>query len=172
MRWFLVDAGGNWKYQAVPEPLLAPLLAEVRERGADEVSCRPLDRYGLDRGGMVYADCPLESFQLRGLQLGVPSEHVGHFCERLLELPPRKFGEAAYYKLHTYYNCLLLLPAQRQYLLAALGRRLGRAEARAAAFYEGRKAADKLLAETAETAKKRSPVGTLGVGRLRGKVPA
>ena len=91
----------------------------------------------VDKVGVMHCDRPVERVALRGLDLEVPSEHVGHFLERLEALELRRFagGGPAYYKLHTWLCCLVLSLADWQQLLRSLRRRLDAAEARAAAFY-------------------------------------
>jgi len=134
--WQVIDPGGDWKAHAAPTELVDLLVADMRERGCTgEIIQRPTAKYGLDRGGMCYADRPVERVALRGLDLGVPSEHVAHFHRRLVELEPRRFGERTYYKLHSHWNCFVLTPGLRRQLIRSLERRLTQAANRADIFY-------------------------------------
>lgn len=134
--WFSVSAG-NWKAHAAPAALVEPLVAEMTARGAEgEITRKPVEKWGIDRGGMCYADRPTEVFKLGGLGLWMPSEHVAHFRARLEELELRRFGRRSYYKLHCHWSCLLLPPALRRRLLEAMKRREPAAAKRADAFYK------------------------------------
>lgn len=138
--WFSVSAD-DWKYHAVPSVFVDALVAEMHERGfKGKIVRKPVRGWGIDRGGMCYSDRPCEDFQIDGLRLGMPSEHVGHFRARLRELTPRTFGERTYYKLHCHWNCTVLTASQRQRLLAALGKREASATAKADAFYAAKRA--------------------------------
>lgn len=134
--WQIISSD-NWKPHVVPAVFVDALLSEMRERGSEgEIVQRPIEKCGIDRGGMCYANRPAEKFTFCGLDFGVPCEHVEHFYRRLLlETPPRAFGERTYYKLHSHWNCILLTPRQRRQLLASLAMRIERAKAKADAFY-------------------------------------
>lgn len=132
--WFSISAD-DWKHHAVPAVFVEALIAEMHERGfKGELVRKPIEKWGIDRGGMCYQDRPWEHFQVDGLRLGMASEHVGYFRAKLREMAPRTFGERTYYKLHSHWNCVVLTAAQRQGLLAALGKREARASERADAF--------------------------------------
>jgi len=138
--WLCISSD-NWKYHAVPAIFLDAFLAEMVARGSKgETVRKPIRSWGIDRGGMCYSNRPCEDFRLDGLCLGIPSEHVGYFRDRLRELAPRSFGERTYYKLHCYWNCTVLTASQRQRLLAALGKREASATAKADAFYAAKAA--------------------------------
>lgn len=133
--WVAVD-GGQVKTHLCPSALLADLLADLRDRGAGELEPEPIESFGIDRGGFCFASRPVEKFDAGGTALSVPSEHVGHYLERLEGLEPRSFASGrSYYKLHCFWNCVVLEPATRELLLAQMRARAAEAEARADAFY-------------------------------------
>lgn len=173
MQWFSIFSD-NWKPHAVPVNFADALVDEMHERGFEgEIVRRPITSCALDQGGMCFADRPLEEFQFAGLDFAVPSEHVLHFHDRLAELLPRQFecrarggSSRAYYKLHSYWNCVVLSPALRRQLLRSLRRRIDRAEARATAFYMNRRPLNEVLAEANERATgQRVPPELLGADR-------
>lgn len=149
--WFAVRSD-DWKLHAVSEGLVDDLVAEMRARGSlGETTRHPIETYGLDREGMCDVRRPVETFAFYGLDFEVPSEHVAHFRRQLLELPRRKFASGApYFKLHCWWNCVVLTPAQRRSLLRALRAKLDGAEARAADFYRDRRPANEVLAAAAK----------------------
>ncbi len=149
MDWVVISSD-DWKPHATPDVFADALVAEMHARGVKgEISRRPISTYGLDRGGMCYVRRPLEEFSFGGLQLKVPSEYVSHFYDRLAELSPRKFGQQTYYKLHCSWSCIVLTPVLRRRLLRALRCRIDKAEAKATAFYAGKKSLNSVLAEVA-----------------------
>lgn len=152
MEWFAIGSD-DWKLHATPAIFADALVVEMHERGfKGEIDKRPLVRYSLDQGGMCYVDRPWEQFQFAGLSFSVPSEHVQHFYRVLGGLPPRKFGARIYYKLHCYWNCLVLTSVLRRQLLRSLYRRIGRAEARATVFYKAKRPLNEVLVEANEKA--------------------
>ena len=166
MEWFSISSN-DWKTHAVPATFADALVAEMHERGFEgEIARHSINRCGLDRGGMCFADRPWERFQFAGIDFSVPSEHVAHFHARLIELTPRQFGSRIYYKLHCYWNCIVLTPALRRQLLRSLQRRIDRAEARATAFYRDKRPLNEVLAEAnARSTGQKLPPEALGVDR-------
>lgn len=173
MQWFNIFSD-DWKPHLVPASFADALVDEMHERGFEgEIVRHSIVRCSLDQGGMCFAERPWEEFQFAGLDFAVPSEHVAHFHDRLAELPPRQFecrargsSSRTYYKLHSYWNCVVLSPALRRQLLRSLQRRIDRAEARATAFYRDKRPLNEVLAEANERATgQKMPPELLGVDR-------
>lgn len=150
MDWVVISSN-NWKPHAVPADLADALEAEMHKRASKgEIVRRLITSYSLDCGGMCYTARPWEEFSFCGLHFSVPSEYVAHFYEQIHALTPRQFGSRSYYKLHSFYSCIVLTLVLRRQLLRALQRRIDKAEARATAFYRDKKPNNVVLAEIAE----------------------
>lgn len=131
MRWWFYDFHSS-KPHVVADPLKVHLANEMinerkhplRERAPGKPNPEEISVASLDFGGGCYAKRPWEEFELDGLKVHIPSEHLAAFCKQIQELPQRMFGNVPYFKLHGYWQCIVVLPEQHQELLDEMFERL------------------------------------------------
>lgn len=139
-----------YHFEGAKTHIMAPahvnvIVADLLDRGHAVESHKTVKEAGVDYGGMMIAGRPWEEFRLRGgFILGMPSAHVKDFAERAARAEvrcsrgdqhaPGRCRGVHYVKLHSYWNCVVLTPAQRDQFVAAAARRLPAADARYEAF--------------------------------------
>ncbi len=131
MRWWFYDVHSS-KPHVVADPLRELLANEMihqrnhplRELPQGRPNPVEITKASLDFGGGCYQRRPWEDFELDGLEVGIPSEHLNAFYKAIKELSVRKFGDVPYYKLHGYWQCITVLPEQREELLDEMHARL------------------------------------------------
>lgn len=128
----------------VPNELVDVIVADLERRGCPLEEKREGTHLFIDQPGMVCTTRPNEEFELRGLDLEIPSEDFGDFLGQLAEL---KLRDGQYYKLHGFHRCIVLTPALKDELQLRLAQLYPTAEARAIEFYAGRKVPSEVLKE-------------------------
>ncbi len=156
---------GDWLFLVFDEaiPHLCPksrtrvVQDNMLVRGSPLISSRPCKDFSIDFPGMVAIDRPIETFNLFGLKVEIPSEDIASFIEQLESLEPRmsnpdKASWFQYYKLHGFLRAWVLTPSSREELLKTLKGRLQTAELRSKVFYFDRKLPSQVLREAAAKA--------------------
>lgn len=142
MRWWFYDFHSS-KPHVVAHPLRDYLANEMihernhplRERPPGKSNPEEWYKAALDLGGGCYHNRPWEDFEIDALTVSVPSEYLNYFYKAIRELPRRMFGVHPYFKLHSYWECIVVLPEQREELLDEMFARLSLAKQRSDAFY-------------------------------------
>lgn len=141
MRWWFYDFHSS-KPHVVADPLKAHLANEMinernhplRERAPGKPNPEEWYKAALDHGGACYQKRPWEEFMIDALEIAIPSEHLSYFYKAIKELPERTFGSIPYFKLHSYWECIVVLPEQREELLDEMFARLPIAKKRSDEF--------------------------------------
>ncbi len=152
----------NAKTHLVQGALRADLLADLAARsstpntaleghaGPDYAAIKRVRAYGLDSGGMCYADEPFVGLQLDNLPLEFPCSFVLSLRLQAEALPLRYFASSRpYVKLHGSFHCLVLSPRQHRQLVAKLTALTPKAEETAAVFFASKRAPGEILRDIA-----------------------
>lgn len=154
MMWFRV-AFDEARTHCCPQVLLADLVLEMSGRGhpvqdyerdfgaerAKQLGGNPkhITEWALDLGGMWAAGQPIETFDLDGLAVSVPSDHVATIAHVVRNARQRGFGRKPYYKLHLWHHATVLTVPQYDELAGVLHARERAATQRADEWFAERK---------------------------------
>lgn len=161
--WHRITFEGGTKTHCVPGCLLPDLVEDMTSRGhpptpVSAVETAPPEyrqairrRHGewsLDPGGMLHRDEPWITLRIDNLPVEVRACTVRDYAESLRRYKERMFTSGRrYFKIHGAWHCLVLLPRQFHWFLAALVEETPRAEAESTAFWRGQKTVDDVLRE-------------------------
>ena len=164
--WHRITFGqGRTKTHTAPGCLLADLIDDLRKRGHEpapilrppcdgdvEIEYRsPVLRtrmWCLDMGGMVCTDEPWITVRVDNLPIEVRACDVRDHVQRLARYEVRRFSSGrAYYKIHGWMHCIVLLPRQFRAFTAGVEASVEHAEAESAAFWRGKKTWNDALRE-------------------------
>ena len=125
--WSRVYVDG-WKTHWCPTALVPDLLEEAFQRGAGFNTTEASTHILMDLPGMIASGRHLETLEVAGLRIDIPSTDFEIFYLEVKHSPLRKFASGrGYYKVHAYMSCLVLTPAQHSRLLQEMGFRLAEA---------------------------------------------
>lgn len=118
--WKLVLFDDRVKGHFIPESLYKDIMDELYTR----YLVMPFVEYDKDQavydvGGMVMVDEEWLSWITppKDLQITMRVTHFQYAYDELLQLEPREVNGQKYYKLHGWLHCIVLTPAQRDFLL-------------------------------------------------------
>ncbi len=134
-----------------------PIMDRVKEYGAAHAAAldrdygpnpSPIDKWGIDIGGAMHVNRPVEVFDVGLLELCIPSEDVAAMLATVKALERRNFEgwrplrsdgnqqgyKTPYYKLHGNLQAMVLAPSQYSSLRSQLVTRAAGAERRAREF--------------------------------------
>ncbi len=123
------------KTHYVPDTLHDAVVANLKHRGHPvfdlATRCHKIvDNGGMDLGASIMVDVQnWMEFDIEGLTFSFRASEVEAFLVQLQKLPERLELGTPYYKLHGAYQCLCLLPAMRDKLIADMSERLEEANA-------------------------------------------
>lgn len=135
MQWVWIRFSGAVGHM-VAEPFVEAVLRDLKSRDCgDLVDFMLTDRgFFLDPGGCTLAGEPSEELpEIDGLRIGVMSRSAGGFATKVAGLDVRGDG---YVKIHSFYQCLVCSPEQRDRIAAALAAVADRGFARSEAYFE------------------------------------
>lgn len=137
-RW-LTDETWYWKGHVVSDDLVHDIEMELHDRAVADGNdtCTFLivdqtDEAHYDLPGMMMTTRKLRALDVEGLQLRIPSMDFEDILSTVRLLQERKLPDGRpYYKLHGWRFCIVLTPAERQALIAAMEAQLADVEAEA-----------------------------------------
>jgi hypothetical protein len=111
----------NAKTHSVPRVFLTQLVREMKNRGCPWRYWRPTKTIGVDFPGMALMHEPswFKTIGLMTFEFDVSD--VSGWAAEFATLPLRRFNNGrTYYKLHAFHWCVVMTPAQKKALQAAL----------------------------------------------------
>lgn len=119
--------GGNWKPQFCPESLLPELKADMIRREGKDINFYEEDSVAafIDLPGMIMTDRGIESIDMGGWELRIPTSDFEFFFNEITNLKRRFFSDGTeYYKIHGWMHAVVLSSADRCYILDVMKDRL------------------------------------------------
>ena len=118
MTWNLI-AFGRAKWHLCPQELTQGILDDLEVRGHQGSLVDAKEWFRIDHGGPMWLGRSYHAVEIDGLRLEVPVAELARFLQELRGLEERGVNDQPYYKLHGWFHCIVLTPAQRDVLLAA-----------------------------------------------------
>ena len=116
--WALVMFSGGWKFHYCPSEIVSDLVADIIARGGEEKEIKVVVEGRIDLPGMIMTDRPWESIKIGSFNLNIPSQDFSEFMIELASAPVRKFASGKeYYKIHSWRECVVFSPEQREMVL-------------------------------------------------------
>ena len=116
--WALVMFSGGWKFHYCPSEIVSDLVADIIARGGEEKEIKVVVEGRIDLPGMIMTDRPWESIKIGSFNLNIPSQDFSKFMIELASAPVRKFASGKeYYKIHSWRECVVFSPEQREMVL-------------------------------------------------------
>jgi hypothetical protein len=107
-------------------------IIDLASRGHELIQCEDITKTHLDLPGMIISGRPWSDFEVSGLKVGVPCEHVQHF----LSYGARLRDRGGYYKWHSWHHCIVMKSSDHFTFLGKLENGLKDAEERDTQFFE------------------------------------
>lgn len=122
--WVLFMSSG-WKGHWCPAELLPGLMEDSSRRGHGMGSYEPAERGLIDLPGMVMVDRSIQTFDIGGFKLRIPTEDTEQFYFELRSNKERVFSDGRkYFKIHGWIHCVVMTPEQRLSLLREMETRM------------------------------------------------
>jgi hypothetical protein len=121
MKWhWITDDFTNkksWKSHAIPEVLYTAITESLHGRGVLSYNSKELSELSFDLPGMMMLSREYRKVEVDGLTIEIPCTDWEIIYDTLLSSKERTDAALPYYKIHGFYRCLCLTPAQRDEML-------------------------------------------------------